>query len=231
MRTASNLSTETHLAYRVGRAFALVTTASGVIYFLVVAGTFITNGLAFPPPDAVQVYGGIISLLVCPAIVIMMGCLHAVTPPSKQVLSLVSLGFCFLFALAVSINRFSQLGPVRLAEAAGRTEGIAWFQAYGDYSIMLGLEYLGWAWFLGLAMLSAAPVFSGSRLTSWIRWLMVVYGFLGLTSSVGYLLGNTLALLGFVAWGLVLFVITGLLVIYFHAGTAVKRGKEWLALD
>ena len=146
----------------------------------------------------------------------MMGSLHVITPNPKKVMSLASLGFTLLFALAVSINRFSQLGVVRQATLAGRVEGISWFMAYGDYSIMLGLEYLGWAWFLGLAMLCAAPLFSGGRLEWCIRWLMVIYGVLGLVSSAGFLLGNWLSLLGFVAWGVVLVIITGLLTVFFR---------------
>jgi hypothetical protein len=213
------MAAQTTLANKIGYAAALGVTIGGVVYFLVVAAVFLTAGFAFPPAPGVQLFGGISSLIFCPAIVVMMACVHAVTPPSKSAMSLTSLGFSLLFALAVSINRFSQLGPVRLAEAAGRTEGIAWFHAYGDYSVMLGLEYLGWGWFLGLAMICAAAVFSGDRLSLWIRGLMAVYGLLGLISSVGYLLGNALALLGFVAWGLVLFVITGLLAVYFRAGT------------
>ena len=77
----------------------------------------------------------------------MMAGLHAITPPSKKILSQISLGFTLLFALAVSINRFSQLGVVRQASQAGNVEGLSWFLAYGDYSIFLGWEYLGWAWF------------------------------------------------------------------------------------
>ena len=89
----------------------------------------------------------ITSLLFCPVIVMMMAGLHAITPPSKKILSQISLGFTLLFALAVSINRFSQLGVVRQASQAGNVEGLSWFLAYGDYSIFLGWEYLGWAWF------------------------------------------------------------------------------------
>jgi hypothetical protein len=86
---------------------------------------------------------------------------------------------------------------------------------------MFGLEILGWGWFLGLAMLLAAPVFQCGRLEAWIRWLMISYGVLGLVSAVSYLTGSPIAAVGFIAWGLILFVITSLLMIYFKR---VERG-------
>jgi len=197
----------------------------GILYFIVILSAALTGTFTFPPGQAIQIFGGISSLVFCPLLVLMMAALHTVTPQPKKVMSQASLGFTLLFALAVSINRFSQLGVVRQAEVAGRLDGISWFQAYGDYSIMLGLEYLGWAWFLGLAMLCAAPLFSGGRLEQWIRWLMVLYAILGLASSVGFLLGNWLSLLGFVAWGFVLYIIAGLLAVYFRRKTSLVENR------
>jgi hypothetical protein len=216
--TTSTTTSSFSLSRRVGFYSAALNTFGGITYFLVILIAIISGNLTFPPSETLQLFGGISSLIVCPLLVVMMASLHAVTPPFKRVLSQVSLGFTLLFALAVSINRFSQLGVVRQAALTGRTEGISWFLAYGDYSVLLGLEYLGWAWFLGLALLFAAPLFSGGRLDGWIRRLMVLYGALGIVSSIGFLLGNWLSLLGFVAWGVVLYIITALLAVYFGRG-------------
>jgi hypothetical protein len=207
--------------HRVGYFSSLFVTAGGVLYFLVLLGAMAAGRFTFPPEEGLQLFGGISSLLYCPAVVLMMVSLHRITPPSKQVLSQAALGFTLLFAAAVSINRFSQLGVVRQAALAGRVDGLSWFLAYGDYSIMLGLEYLGWAWFLGLAMLCAAPLFSGGRLENWIRGLMLLYAALGLISAVGFLLGTWLSLLGFAAWGVVFVIITGLMVGYFRKNSWV----------
>jgi hypothetical protein len=81
---------------------------------------------------------------------------------------------------------------------------------------MFGLEMLGWGWFLGLAMLMAAPLFSGDRVQLWLRWLMVAYGVLGLMSAILYLMGSAAAAIGFVAWGVILVLVTGLLAVYFR---------------
>jgi hypothetical protein len=64
-------------------------------------------------------------------------------------------------------------------------------------------------------MMLAAPIFSGGKIQLWLRWPMVSYGVLGLTSAILYLIGSPLAAIGFVAWGLIVFVITGLLTVYF----------------
>jgi hypothetical protein len=67
-----------------------------------------------------------------------------------------------------------------------------------------------------LALLLAAPIFSIGKLQGWIRWLMVTYGVLGIISAIGYLAASPISAIGFVAWGLVLFIITGLLMVYFR---------------
>jgi hypothetical protein len=195
---------------------ALLTTLGGVAYFLVILGLLLTGQFSLPPSESVQLFGGIINLLLCPAIVVVMVSLHTVTPPEKKVFSQGSLAFTLLFAISVSINRFTQLGVVRRSLGPGVAEGIDWFLPYGDHSVMFGLEMLGWGWFLGLAMWMAAPLFSRGKLQLWVRWLMIAYGVLGLMSAVLYLMGSPAAAIGFVAWGLILMLVTGLLAVYFR---------------
>lgn len=200
---------------RIGVISSLLTTFLGILYFVVILISILTGKFVFPPLESLQLFAGIVSLVVCPIIVVMMASLHEVTSSSRRILSQIGLGFTLLFALAVSINRFSQLGVVRQGLNAGNVDGLSRFMAYGDYSVMLGIEYLGWAWFLGIAMLFTSFLFRTGRLEQWLRWSMIVYGILSLVSSVGFLLGNWLSMLAFVAWGIVLFIISGLLVFYF----------------
>jgi hypothetical protein len=223
MTSPINSKYEHNWTWRTGFLAAAVSTAAGLLYFLVILAALIAGQFTFPPPEWLQLFGGVISLIMCPVLVVMMAALHGVTPAPKQVLSQAGLGFTLLFAMAVSINRFSQLGIVRQAQPVGLGDELLRFQAYGDYSIMLGMEYLGWAWFLGLGLLCAAPLFSNGRLESWIRWLMLLYAGLALLSAVGFLLGSWLALVGFGAWGLVLVIITGLLMAYFNRGEKQNR--------
>jgi hypothetical protein len=50
--------------------------------------------------------------------------------------------------------------------------------------------------------------------------MSVIYGLLGLVSAVAYLLASPLSVIGFVAWGLILFIITALLVVFFKRAEA-----------
>jgi hypothetical protein len=202
-------------ALRLGFWSSLFTTLGGVIYFLVILGLILAGQFTFPPPDAVQLFGGITSLIIPPALIIVFASLHTVAPPGKKAFSQISLAFILLFTMAVSINRFTQLGVVRQSLAQGGAAGIDWFLPYGDHSVMLGLEMLGWDWFLGLGLIFAAPLFSGDRVQSWLRGLLLGDGVLCLVAAVGFLLGSPLSLIGFFAWGLVLFIITALMAVYF----------------
>jgi hypothetical protein len=190
--------------------------SGGIIYFLVILGMVLRGQFTFPPSGGLQLFGGIISLIFCPLIVLLMASLHTVTIPEKKVFSQSSLAFTMLFAISVTINRFTQLGVVRQSMAAGIIEGLNWFLPYGDHSVMLGLEMMGWGWFLGLALLMAAPIFSIGKLQVWIKWLMVFYGVLGIISAVAYLVASPISAIGFIAWGLILFIITSLMTVYFR---------------
>lgn len=217
-------------ANSIGYWSASIVTCLGVIYFLVILFAILT-GQFVQPPEWLQLFGGVITLIVAPILVVIMASLHALTPAHRKIFSQVALGFTLLFALAVSINRFTQLGVVRQSLDAGNVSGVSWFLAYGEHSVMLGIEYLGWSWFLGLAALAAAPLFSGNRLENWLRGLFLVYAGMALLSAVGFLLANLLSLLGFVAWGLVLFIITGLLAVYFRQDQVVDQHEFSLRIN
>jgi hypothetical protein len=215
------LNTATYPAYRIGFWSAAASTALGILYFIIIVVSMATGQFTFPPPDWLQLSAGIISLVVCPLLVVMFVSLYAITSSEMKVYSLAALAFAVLFAMSVSTNRFSQLGVVRQGLAAGNTEGIGWFMAYGDFSVMLGMEFMGWAWFLSMGMLCAAPLFSNGRLQKWLRGFMLLYGGLGLLAAVGFLMPSPLSMLGFVAWGVVLFIITWMLAICFQRNTNI----------
>ena len=205
-----------HLTCSLGFWAAVIGTLGGVIYFLVIIAALLTGQMTVPPPGWLQLFGGIISLLFCPIVVVLMACLHTITPKGKSAFSLSSLAFTLLFAASVTINRFIQLGVVRQRLILGETEGITWFLSYGERSIMFALEILGWGWFLGLAMLFAAPLFAMSGYQRWLRWSLLLYGLLALVSAIAHLLASPLLAVGFLAWGFILYIITGLLALHFR---------------
>ena len=112
---------------------------------------------------------------------------------------------------------------------AGEAGNLARFLPYDSGSAMFALEILGWGLFLGLAALAAAPLFGGGRLGLGIRWSFAAYGVLGLTSAVGHAIGNdTMTLVGFAAWGFVLYVATGLIAVHFRRLSAHAPVRQLL---
>jgi hypothetical protein len=201
---------------RIGFASALVMTLLGVVYMVFIGVLAATGRFVMPPSDGVQVFGGIVTIMSAPVMVALFACVAASAPADRRVLGIISLSFVILFAAMISINRYVQFAVVRRATILGEAGDLARFLPYDSASAMFALEMLGWGLFLGLAALAAAPLFGGGRLGLVIRWSFVVYGVLGLTSAVGHAIGNdTMTLVGFAAWGFVLYIATGLIAVYF----------------
>ncbi len=193
-----------------------IVTVAGIVYLIVVGAYLAAHGFVLPPVGALQLFGGIITILDAAVLVVLMACIHETTPVRMRILSRLAMIFTVLFCAMVSINRFVQLSVVRQRISSGETEGISWFLAYGPRSVMFSLEILGWGFFLGLACLFAAPIFSAGRLELAIRWLFVLYGVLGLVTAVAFVLASPLAAVGFFAWGIVLPAATALLTVFFR---------------
>src|SRR5271157_146314 len=193
-----------------------ILTVTGIVYLIVVGAYLAAHGFVLPPTGALQLFGGTITILDAAVLVVLMASIHEVTPARMRILSRLAMIFTVLFCAMVSINRFAQLSVVRQRISSGETEGISWFLAYGLHSVMLSLEILGWGFFLGIACLFAAPIFSAGRLELAIRWLFVLYGVLGLVTAVAFALASPIAAVGFFAWGIVLPVATALLTVFFR---------------
>ena len=204
------------LARRFGYWSAAFLTISGIVYALVVGYYVSGHGLAMPPPNGLQFFGAVVTILDSVALVILMASVHEYARSGRRLLSLLALLFTALFCAMVTINRFVQLSVVRRRLSAGESEAISWFLPYGSKSAMLALEILGWSFFLSLATLCAAPLFSKGRLELAIRVLLTAYGVLGLVSAVSFLAGSPLAGLGILAWGVVLPSATACLALFFR---------------
>lgn len=192
-----------------------IMSVAGIVYLIVVGAYLAAHGFVLPPTGALQLFGGIITILEAAVLVVLMASIHETTPARMRILGRLAMIFTALFCAMVSINRFAQLAIVRQRISSGETEGISWFLAYGPRSVMFSLEILGWGFFLGIACLCAAPIFSAGRLELAIRWLFVLYGVLGLVTAVAFALGSPIAAVGFFAWGVVLPAATGLLAVFF----------------
>ena len=87
-------------------------------------------------------------------------------------------------------------------------------------SVVYALDILGWDIFFPLSMLFAAPVFGGSRLTAWIRVLMIASGVLALAGLSGVVVGDMqLRNIGIVGYLGVFLVVVALLAVLFYRTT------------
>ena len=72
-------------------------------------------------------------------------------------------------------------------------------------------------------MLFAAPVFRGSRLAAWIRWLMIASGVLALAGLSGVVVGDMqLRNIGIVGYLGVFLIVATLLGILFYRATTLE---------
>jgi hypothetical protein len=193
-----------NLIVRLGFWTAAFRALTGIVYFLNMIVLLVTGKFTNPPPDSTQVFAGIATFIGAPLLIILMACVQSFMSDRKKILGQIGLIFTALFAVVVSINRFVQFSIVRPGIAGGETEGLIRFLPYDTHSIMWALEMLGWGFFLGLATLFLAPVFTRGRLERTIRWLFITYGILGIISAVGCMTYPPMAAVGFLAWGFIL---------------------------
>ncbi len=194
---------------------ALAITVVGVAYVALLGALAVLGQLVMPPTQPVQLFGGIVTIIAAPLLVILMACVHETSPRTLHVYSLSALVFTVLFAAMVSINRYVQLTVIRQGMTRGAVEELKIFLPYGSDSVMFSLEILGWGFFMGIAALCAAPLFTATTVDRWLRGLFITYGALGLTSALGLVLASPISAVGFMAWGPVLDAITGLLAVRF----------------
>ncbi len=98
---------------------------------------------------------------------------------------------------------------------AGHTEGLTPFVIGSPVSIAFSLEGLGYS-LMGLSMLFAGPVFSGGKLETWIRRLLILNGVQVAVVIAGFLEWWIVTMLSLVIWCLSFPVVAVLLAIHFH---------------
>lgn len=151
--------------------------------------------------------------------VVLWAAIYLSVPAEKKLFALISLIFIVLLVAMTSITRWVHLTVVRQAFFADVTNGLDWFLPYGDHSILFGLDFLGWGWFLGFALLFLAPVFrSGvTGVERTLFWLLIASGALCLAGGAARLLSvPALAPIGFVGFGPGLTLVFALLAVVFR---------------
>jgi hypothetical protein len=201
---------------RLGYWLSLLVLVMGVTYLAIVIAAIASGGM--PSDDPYSGLISIVTLLVAPCMILLWAVIYQVTPAGKRAFSLGSLVLMAIFATLTSINRYNALTTVPQATAMGVSEGLEWFLPYGRPSIMLAMEVLAWGYYYGLACLCLAPVFGRDRLERAVFWTLIASAGLSLVSPLGHILNNPLfTMLGALAWGPGLILLTGLWMRWFKA--------------
>jgi len=178
---------------------------SAVIATVALVFSGITATTAMKIPSLVS------GLLLVPAFVVLMACVHNYAPAERKTFSRLGMLFALGYAVLIGFNYYMQLTLVRqgLYQDA--------FDMSSPLSVMWVIEVLGYG-FMGLATLSAAWIFRVGITENAVRWLFVTNGVLGIGGMIGYALGWSLSLLlgGLIVWDIIMPVSTILLAILFR---------------
>ena len=203
------------------RRFGIFSAVATVILLVAYAATLIVGLASLESPD--QPIGEpmitileVLIISMMPAMVALMVAVHAWAPMPAKTLSLTSLMFMGLLAGVTCSLHFMILTLSRQPEFTGQPWQPLVF-SFNWPSIAYALDIVVWDVFFALSMLFAAPVFSGSRLAAWIRWLMIASGVLSLAGLSGVAVGDMqVRNIGIVGYVGVFLVVAVLLAVFFH---------------
>ncbi|HYM40389.1 MAG TPA: hypothetical protein VEY12_09685, partial [Thermoplasmata archaeon] len=189
-------------AHRLGFWAALLTAMISAVFMVVGIATPPRSGpfcgsacVAYPytavasfiPVDYVWLYPG---FLLAAVFVVLMACIHAVAAEGRKVFSRIALSFALLYAGIILVDYFVQLTVVVPSLQSGETSGLALFTQYNPHGIFITFEALGYL-MMSVTLLFAAPVVSGGRAESIVRWLFVGDFVLAVVAFVVLALLNT----------------------------------------
>jgi hypothetical protein len=170
-----------------------IASASGVVLLLIAYACVLVSGflsLEYPDDPIADPFFTILEMLILfltvPMVVLAVA-VHAWAPDNAKIFSVVSAMFTGLLAGTTAIVHFSVLTLSREPALAGIADAMF---AFRWPSLAYTLDILAWDIFFALAMVFAAPVFSGSRLAHAIRGAMIASGILALAGLSGVVTGD-----------------------------------------
>lgn len=167
-------------AFRLGGWAAGSFAAIGAAYVVTLGFAVARFGLHEPIGDPQLAIMEVLTLLSAPALLIVMAAVHEYASADRRIFGVVALAFTVVFTGITSTVHFVELTASRQLGAGG----IVWpSHAYAA-------ELLAWDWFLGIALLFAAPVFSGTGSEAAVRRGLWISGGLALAGTMGPLLGD-----------------------------------------
>jgi hypothetical protein len=217
-------------ARRLGFWSALSVAFLGAVYLVTGLAWLAFGGLDAPDPlQPGEPYLWILEfilLLTAPPLVVLAAAVHAYAPAGQKTGTLAALAFMTSFAVLTGGVHFARLAVGRQAVADA---GI--LRLYPWPSVALGLDLVAWDLFLGLALLFAAPAFTGCKLANAVRIGSTLSGALCVFGFFGLLLGDMrLQFLAIAGYAVGLPVVCALLAVLFrrerapNAPMTAKRG-------
>jgi len=157
----------------------------------------------------------VLIIVMMPAMITLMVAVHAWAPAEVKTLSLAAVVFMGLVGCVTCSVHSVILTASRQPAFAGQS-WLPLVLAFKWPSVVYALDILAWDVFFPLSILFAAPVFGGSALALWIRWLMIASGLLALAGLSGVVFGDMrLRNIGIVGYVGVFLVVAVLLVVLF----------------
>lgn len=166
---------------------------AGLLYLLVVAVGIADAGFSRPITDPTLAIMEILTILCALLFLILMSAIYQFSSEQKKVFAVIALCFATLMTGLSCTVHF-------VALTAGRQTG---FSALEWPSTYYAIELLAWDGFLGLSMLFAASIFTGTKLRTQIRWALCITGMLSFSGIIGPIIGDmTLQRIGIAGYGI-----------------------------
>lgn len=191
--------------------WSAVLAASASLVFLIASVPVLLGAVA--PPWA-NILTLVPSLMLAPALLILLVCVHDAAPDDKKVWSHLAVAFAGIYVALVSVVYVVQLAVVEplLVRGDAARAGLLTIEPGGVLNAVDGLGYA----FLCLALLVAAPVFAGTRLDQWIRWLLLANGAAVVPILLTYFVDRAFLVIAGPLWGIAVPTVSTLLAVSFR---------------
>jgi hypothetical protein len=224
----ANVGSGTTLGLRAAAGATVLALAFGASVLLAAAASPVSSwdGIALYTAEfeGIQMLPLVPGLLLAPAVVLLLACIHRAAPPDQRTHGLAALGFGIVYAAVASLGYTTQLIAVRPALLARETEGLALHAIPNPASLFAAYESTG-RLFLGLATLAAIPIVArAGRVGAAVAALFALNALLGGLGLVAAVAGwEPLLAAGLVAWCVSFPLATALLAVLFRPSEPLGR--------
>lgn len=222
-------ATFTVAARRLGIVTACATVVLSVLYLIpLTLGLLALPSQDEPIGDPWFPMMEVLIIITMPFMLGLMVAVHAWAQPSTKVYGLLAVTFMGLSTVVTSSVHIVILSVIHRPEIAGQS-WVPLVLSFRWLSVTYALDVLAWDVFFALAVLSAAPLVTGSRLARSIRVLLILSGILSLGGLSGVVFDQSnLRSIGIVGYAVVFPVAALLLAVLFHrtsaGGVAAEAG-------